>query len=220
MPDPPDYDAIERKEWEENARMVPCRLKKQEPNLLKRIKTFIWRFGFSDESIRYKIKTDKMFAAHFAKEPRRTGFHEKVAAEWLKKYASVSDFQILPKSGPNAFYLTSKGEIHKGKKEPLSKSLDFHWKTGEMEFFAAHKYTKEGGGNQDSQFNEMKQLLNNFKGAQEEDKVLIVIVDGPYYTDPRMDELSSFTRDCPPRSYACHIEDVPEILADYIPNGP
>ena len=215
MPEPPDYDAIERKEWIENARVVPDRLETCEPNLLKRIQTFVWRFGFSDSSIHKKIKDDEMFAAHFAKEPRRTGLHERVAAEWLRQWTSVSEFKILPKSGAKAFYITSDGEIRKGMKNAPSKSLDFYWETGNIKIFAAHKYTKEGGGNQDSQYNEMRQLLRNFQNARDRDKILIVIVDGPYYTDSKMSELFNSTRSHPPQSYACHIEDVPEILVDF-----
>jgi len=216
MLEPPDYDAIERKEWEDNAENVPSRLREQEPNLLKRIATFIARFGFSIESVHTKIETDTMFAAHFAKEPRRTGLHERVAAEWVEQWESVSNFKTLPKSGPDAFYITSDGEItHRRTENTPSKSLDFYWKTGETEFFAAHKYTKEGGGNQDSQFKEMKSLLRNFQNAVEKDKVLIVIVDGPYYTPSKMEDLSNSIRDRQPKSYACHIQDVPLILEEY-----
>ena len=71
-------------------------------------------------------------------------------------------------------------------------------------------------GNQDSQFKEMVTLLDHFHNSAEEEKALVIFVDGPYYTERRMNELLRFVRDRPPRSYACHIEDVPEILAEYV----
>ncbi len=216
MPEPPDYDAIERKMWRENAGAVFLRLREKDANILKRIRTFLWRFGFSKEEVQDKIEKDTMFAAHFAKEPRRTGLHEKAAAEWLRNLASVSHFTVLPKRKPRAFYITSDGEIREGMENPPSKSLDFYWRTGKTEFYASHKYTREGGGNQDSQFKEMKDLLRNFQRAATKNKVLIIIVDGPYYTDVKMEDLSRFVRDRSPRSHACHIENVPGVLAEYV----
>ena len=215
MREPPDYDAIEQDMWQQNASSVPCKLKAGDDSLLRKIETYIWRFGYPLKVVRKKILKDKMFAALFSKEPRRQGFHEKIAADWLKEEEGISGFEILPKSGKNAFYIDSDGEIRKGMKNPSSKSLDFHWTSGGIEFFAAHKYTKEGGGNQDSQFKEMKDLLSNFQKSAEIDNVLVVIVDGPYYTDSKMDELRRFLRDRPPKSYACPIQDVPGILREY-----
>ncbi len=216
MREPPDYDAIERNLWKQNAAAVSDCLENFERNLVNKIQTFIWRFGFSEEEVRKKINEDAMFAAHFAKEPRRTGFHEHVAADWLKEEKHISDFRILPKSGAEAYYVTRDGEIRKGMRNPPSKSLDFYWQTGNTEFFVAHKYTKEGGGNQDSQFKEMRDLLHHFQGSAEKDRVLLIIVDGPYYTSQKMSDLQRFLRSHPPRSYACPIEHVPDIIAEYV----
>lgn len=216
MREPPNYDAIELEAWKENESMVLERFEKRESNIMKRIHTFIWRFGFPRDKVHEKIATDRLFAAHFAKEPRRTKLHERAAAEWLQETPRISGFETLPTSGRNAFYITSDGEIRKGMRNPPSKSLDFRWRTGETEFFASHKYTKESGGNQDSQFKEMVTLLDHFHNSAEEEKALVIIVDGPYYMERRMGELLRFVRDRPPRSYACHIENVPQILAEYV----
>lgn len=212
---PPDYDAIEKKLWKKNAGEVNARLDDNDPDLLQRIKTFIWRFGFGEHKVREKIQADKMFASHFAKEPRRQGFHEKVAAQWIKELDAVDNFQVLPKYGKNAYYITSDGEIRSDMDSRPSKSLDFRWDTGRTKFFAAHKYTKEGGGNQDSQFLEMKNLLLKFMVGAAEGCVLLVIVDGPYYTETRMAELRHFARTNAPKSFAGAIQDVPSILSQY-----
>lgn len=210
---PPDYTALEREAWKKNASQVVARLDDEEPNLLKRIALFVRRFGFPVHEVRRKIRSDSMFRAHFAIEPRRQGFHEKVASKWIQSIPGVRDFRVLPKSGRNAFYITSDGEVRQGLRKPPSKSLDFTWRSNGLQFYAAHKYTLEGGGNQDSQFNEMRSLLEHFQKAHADpDTVLFVIVDGPYYTDAKMVQLRRFVRSSPPFSYAVPIEDLPGTL--------
>ena len=116
-------------------------------------------------------------------------------------------------------YITSDGEIQSGdilKHSKPSKSLDFMWLTGSTICYAMHKYTKEGGGNQDSQYKEMLALLRNFLPCEEEGIILMIIVDGPYYNSGKMRELRNNTRAHPPRSYAVHLEEVPDILDEYI----
>ena len=78
-----------------------------------------------------------------------------------------------------------------------------------------HKYTRDSGGSQDNQFWEMVRLLGQFMRCPDETCILLVIVDGPYYTERAMAELRRFTRDRPLRSYALHIQDVPSALAAY-----
>ena len=78
-----------------------------------------------------------------------------------------------------------------------------------------HKFTRDSGGSQDTQFKEMRELLQQFLRCPDETCILLVIVDGPYYTEARMADLRRYTRAYPPRSYAVHIQDVPAALADY-----
>ena len=151
---PLDYDAIESEMWKENATQVVSRLNKPDKDLLKRIQTYVTRFGYSAEAVESKIRDDEMFAATFAKEPRRTSFHERVAAEWLGDELGLA-IDILPRKGVRAYYISSDGIVFTGLGEDQnkpSKSLDFKWVQNGITFYAMHKYTKEGGGNQDSQF--------------------------------------------------------------------
>ncbi len=157
-----------------------------------------------------------MFAAWFAKEPRRTGMHELIAAEWIKTLPTVSAFRTLPKNGADSIYVTSDGNIHMGMiKNRPGKSLDFTWKTRETTCYAMHKYTKEGGGNQDSQFKEMVDLLRHFQSCNERKCALFVIADGKYYHGKKIAELQNHTRSQTPKSYAIPIEELPAILKNY-----
>jgi hypothetical protein len=203
--------------WKKNAKSVIKRLDCDDENLLKRITTFVSRFGFPTENVKDRIRTDNMFSAHFAKEPRRQGIHEKIAAEWLEKVGCVKNFKTLPKQGKNAWYITSDGNLQQGMKPAPSKSLDFKWESGEYLVFASHKYTKEGGGNQDSQFKEMRLLLEHFqKGAERDSVILLVIVDGPYYNSERMRNLKRFERVAAPISRALPIEQIPGFLEEVL----
>lgn len=217
MRNPPDYEGIEGKLWKDNAEEVVKRLDGEDEYLLKRISTFVSRFGYPTDNVKDKIRTDKMFSAHFAKEPRRQGLHEKIAAEWLKIENEIKDFKTLPKSGRNAWYVTSDGNLQQGMKPAPSKSLDFRWESGKYTVFASHKFTKEGGGNQDSQFKEMRLLLEHYqKGAEKDNIILLVIVDGPYYTETRMRDLRRFERAVSPISKALPIEQVPGFLKEIL----
>ena len=215
----PDYENIERAAWRKNAQEVISRLETGDSDLAKRIATFVDRFGYSRPEVEEKIVGDPMFAAHFAKEPRRTGLHQKEAAKWLQGLDAVSEFVTLPASGNRALYVTSDGEIQSGailKGSKPSKSLDFQWLTGSVVCYAMHKYTREGGGNQDSQYKEMRDLLRNFQSCSDRGCLLIVIVDGPYYSDRKMEVLRNDIRSRHPRSYAVHLAEVPAILDEYV----
>lgn len=214
MPEPPDYEALEQILWRKQAKEVIDCLDKDDENLLKKIQTYIWRFGYTEEEVRARIRRDEMFSAWFTKEPRRMKLHETIAADWLKRIELVFDFEDLPTGGKNAWYIATDGELRQGKKPAGVKSLDFGWNTGQYRVFASHKYTKESGGNQDSQFQEVQNMLRYFQqGAVDDHTVVIAIVDGPYYTPAKMSELHRFERSSKPISKALHIEEVPSFLA-------
>lgn len=211
---PPDYEKYEREQWKANAAEVPHEVKSRSDRLKERIRSFIARFGFAEADVEQKVREDEMFAAHFAKEPRRTGLHEVLAATWIKALPMVEDFHSLPKSGTNAIYVTGDGNImtlRTGAQRP-GKSLDFRWRTKGIVCYAMHKYTKEGGGNQDSQHKEMVAVLKNFMSCNEPGCALFIIVDGPYYQGKKLEELRTHTRDHLPRSYVLSIGDLPAIL--------
>lgn len=213
MHNPPDYEGLEQIAWRENAENVGVRLSSKDRYILKKIKTYMWRFGYSEEAIKGRIQSDIMFAAWFAKEPRRTKIHERIAAAWLEEIELISDFDDLPASGPDAWYIATDGELRQGKKPATVKSLDFRWQTGQYTVFASHKYTRESGGNQDSQFQEVQAMLKHFQQCGNNTGiVLLAIVDGPYYTETKMQQLRRFERTTAPISKALPIQDVPPFL--------
>ena len=214
-PAPPDWEKLEQKKWRANAKSVPQRLSQDDNGITKQISTYNWRFGHKVKAIKDKIKDDPMFAAHFAKDPKKQSMHEKIAEGYLRELIAVSGFVALPKSGNKAKYVTSDGEIRLGKDftgSKPSKSLDFEWQSHGLTCYASHKYTREGGGSQDNQYREQKKLLINFLGCEDKDVVLFAICDGAYYDNKKMEELTSQTRTLSPCSFAVHIEEVSDKL--------
>lgn len=213
---PPDWDAEEKRMWRENCELVAEEVEERAERLMKRVALFVWRFDYNQEDVLSKIRDDEMFAAWFAKEPRRQSPHERIAAGYLGQFPELIVFERLRQSGRNALYINRDGEIRKGEDiqgDKPSKALDFAWETPNgIRCYASHKYTREGGGNQDSQFIEQRRLLQNFQSRSTNDTVLFVICDGPYYDGARMSTLQAHCRTVSPLSYAVHIEEVPELV--------
>ena len=157
-------------------------------------------------------------AAVLAKEARRQNIHENAAAEYVGRMANARGFRKLSATGENATYINADGQvITKAQLGPAiqpSKAIDFRWQTGNITRYAVQKYTKESGGNQDSQFNEILRLLQNFQWRINNDTALFVLVDGPYYTEARLNQLRGLTRAQAPRSYVTSINGLAPILND------
>ena len=216
---PPDYDKVEKELWRKHGDEVIDQLENQDSGLLRRISTFCERFDFDKTEVCQKIKDDFMFACCFAKDAKKTGFEEKEAEKYLRMFPNlIRFFRVLPKSGKNAKYINQLGNITTGKKPVGIKSLDFTWMAGNTHIrcFAAHKVTRESGGAQDHQRNELIRLLQTFKRCNDEKTALFAICDGPYYDEQTLSMLREQVRKEPPYSFACPIGDVPQNVEKLI----
>ena len=216
---PPDYDKIEQQLWRKYGDEVRDLLENQDPGLVRRIQTFSNRFGFEETEVCEKINNDFMFACCFAKNATRTGFHEKEAEKYLRMFPNlIRSFRSLPASGKNAMYINRMGNIVPGKKPSEIKSLDFMWIAVDthIKCFAAHKFTREPGGSQDHQRNELIRLLQTFKNCNDKNTSLFAICDGPYYDARTLSILRQHVRTEPPYSFACPVGDVPKNVEKLI----
>ncbi len=213
---PPDYVTDEQNAWLANANAAYTN---SPPVSARRIKTYKEKFGYSTAIIKAEIAKNPMFAATFAQSPMSAAFEKPIAQRWLTQHLNLP----VPATGApaigtllhdqNALYVKDNGVITTvaSKRKP-SKALNFHWKTKNLDFYALHKYTPNNGGQQDTQLEQERKILENFNNSvhpENYNNVLIVIVDGKYYTDARMNELRALTRSTRPRSFAVHIQDVP-----------
>ncbi|MCY4404147.1 MAG: hypothetical protein OXD54_16400 [Candidatus Poribacteria bacterium] len=218
---PPDYDKVEKELWIKHRSEVRELLANQDPGLLRRIRTFCNRFGHEEAEVCDKINDDLMFSHCFAKDAGKTGFHQKEAAKYLCKFPHIiRDFKTLKASGKKARYIDQTGNIITGKKPTGIKSLDFTWIVGNTHIrcFAAHKVTREAGGAQDNQRNELINLLQMFKHNNNKKIAFFAICDGAYYDQRTLSMLREHVRNEPPYSFACPVGDVPHnvrnLLAD------
>ncbi|RKU27311.1 hypothetical protein C6497_11205 [Candidatus Poribacteria bacterium] len=218
---PPDYDKIEKELWIRHGAEVRDLLVGQDAGLMRRIRTFCSNFDFDEEIVSQKIHEDFMFACCFAKDAKKTGFEEKEAEKYLRMFPDlVRSFKVLPRSGKNAVYINESGEIINGNKPSGSKSIDFMWIAGDTSIrcLAAHKVTREAGGAQDHQRDELIRLLMAFQKCIENDIALFVICDGPYYTEQNLSKLLAQVRNQKPYSFASPIGDVPRNIRTLISN--
>lgn len=218
-PIPPDFEAIERQENQRNLRSMEREISRRSPRVRKRIQHFSSQFGVSEADFWRDLDANARgpLAAVLAKEARRQNIHENAAADYIKALESVSQFQKLKANGPDALYLNAEGRLVTGRslgRAPKpSKSIDFQWRTGQITCYAAQKYTKEVGGNQDNQFNELERLLQDFQNCRSDRIAFFVLVDGPYYTDTRIRQLRRLVRTEIPRSYVTGVAGIANVLA-------
>lgn len=193
-----DYEAEIKQKWQHN-------LEEFWDNPLARMdvaKSFAERKGLSEEVIRHWLCTNDFAAYYFAKDPAKQTSHQLIAGNWIKSLPFVTQFQTLPAGGDNALHIIG-GRVVKAidltnKNHP--KSIDFSWEVSfsdpsykKLQFYASHKYTKEGGGAQDNQFNDLYSFTEEASGLQKDNNTRILsLADGEFYNKQRKD--SSMTR--------------------------
>ena len=216
-----DFEANERQRNAENLADMAEEIAQRSDRLRTRILHFSAQFGIPEADFWRDLDANPTgpLAATLAREARRQNIHENAAAVFVEALPHVSDFRKLPSVGPNALYINRDGQILSGRQlagaPRPSKSIDFQWTTAGLTCYAAQKYTKAGGGNQDNQFNEIEQLLRNFQGRTNNGVALFVLVDGAYYDQARLARLQGLVRLQSPRSYVANVNDL-HVLLDEI----
>ena len=158
-------------------------------NLNTKIVNFSNNFDFYEKEVIEKIKRDRMFAANFIKSPSRQNFYETEALVFLNSMESVEKAEKLPASGAGAFYVVN-GILSHERPDKTYKSIDFRikMKNGKV-IYATHKYTKDEGGAQDNQKNDLLQFIQNARKYRKGEIVFAVIADGTYYDRHGREEL-------------------------------
>lgn len=161
------------------------------PEYMKKFKNYASKHRLPLNEIIEKVIEDDIVACFFIKDPQKQSIHEKTAARFITENKHVINFKKLPASGANSLFLHNGEIISKKEHDKLkltSKSLDFYWEVKVdnevLKFYATHKYTNEGGGAQDHQYNEIIGFLNNANQVKKSDVFFLAISDGDYYTNP------------------------------------
>ena len=220
LPPPLDFESIEHRQNLDNLAEMVDEIAERSERLRTRILHFSGQFDIPEDDFWRDLGTNPAgpLAAVLAREARRQNIHENAAADYVGALPLVAQFRKLPSSGPNAYYVNGDGQLVTrrqlaGASTP-SKSIDFQWRTGAITCYAAQKYTKVGGGNQDSQFNEVQSLLRNFLQRINNGVALFILVDGPYYDETRLAQLHALRRLQEPCSYVASVNQLLPILQD------
>jgi hypothetical protein len=115
-------------------------------------------------------------ASYFIKNPLKQNYIEKIVADLLNT-------KTLPQSGKNAIRFNDNGEITNKKEINTTKSADFKINNT----YITQKYTKDCGGSQDNQYNDVVSFL--IKGSIKH--YVAAILDGDFW-DSKRDELKQY----------------------------
>ena len=215
---PLDFDAVEHRLNLDNLRHMAEEIPARSDRLATRIAHFSELFDIPEEAFWIALEADPNgpLAAVLAREARRQRLHETAAAEYIEGMRHVDNFLRLPFSGRNTLFINPEGQlITRGElgAAPLpSEAIDFMWQTGDTTCYAAQKYTREGGGNQDTRFDQTLRLLRNFQNHLDRYSALFVLVDGPYFDETRLERLEELVRIERPRSYVTSINGLQPLL--------
>ena len=240
FPTPPDYEALEIIRRGHNCSKVAGDLECNNYKLNTKIDRFSRNFGYSFDSVKEKIKKDKMFAAHFAEDPTKQQFYQREASEYINKLDVINDFKSLITSWKKTWHIDKSGKIFYRNKQykksssnkellkkpnpsealDFSKALNFYWKISNYECYASYEYTKMPGGMQNRKYNSIKKALEYYKnGGSKENVIFFAICDGCYYKNDdskKLKELKEIMRTEKPKSYVLTSNEMYAVLKNIV----
>ena len=179
----PNYDKEFKKKIKTNLDEVIQLLGEREDGMQKKVATFSTNFDFKSKDVEAKIKKDRMFRAHFAKDPGRQNLYEKLAGQYIKSIKGVKNFEKL---GSNLKVILNGAVMTRAQLRQLggvdeAKTIDFEWYYHKHHFFASHKYTKGEGGGQGNQYKDVQIFIKQATPSTLKDTFFIAICDGNFY---------------------------------------
>ncbi len=154
-----------------------------------------WEGILTEEDIIKDFESTKTVPTFFAKDPSKQNLTEEIAKEFLSNFPEVKSVKILPKRGKGSWSIV-KGRLDytdnftKYQKAGI-KSIDFRIElVNGVIIFATHKYTKDTGGAQDNQANDLMSFAEQTVDYNSNEYRFAIICDGEYYTDSKIKEIS------------------------------
>lgn len=172
-----DYEKIKHEQFKENVKKLKSK------DVKDKIQSFSERSGYTVEEISKKIDEDEMFRWFFAKDPIKQNIHENTAIDFIKNINGVKEFK---KFGTNEAFVVNGGimlgsELKSKQIRPKTKSIDFYWKYKDVEYYASHKYTKDEGGGQTHQYNDLIKYIQECNNSSRKNTKFLAIADGKFY---------------------------------------
>lgn len=210
-------------------------------DLRTKIKNFADRNGLGEKDVFDSMKNNQILACAFSYDALRQNVPERAFGEYMKqfccpqskskrdafrkkKHFALDGFRKMPQGGKGAllFYEQPDGSLRigMGDAKPGEKtalpSIDFYGKyvcgNKKLRFYISHKYTKDDGGQQNSQFYELRTFVKETSKIQNENYAFIAVADGNYYIKPRktgITRLDTLVEECSSRQVkACTSRDI------------
>jgi hypothetical protein len=169
-------------------------------DLIKRIETFRKTLTeqeqeeISVDDILQKIQTDTTIRAFFRKTTIRQNIGELTQIEWIKR--TVPDTVKL-NADVGGKYLSG-GEMHvavSGVPRPENSTKTFDTESPSTKTYGILKLTKQAGGSQDNQYNDVKTFIRHivsyFEAHEDATEKFKFYLDGAYYTPKKRAELKT-----------------------------
>lgn len=140
------------------------------PDYTYKIRNYCNKYNFDIKEVQQRILTDDIIASFFIKDPFKQNFIENLISNLL-------GIKRLPQMGKNCIRFDREGNICSEKSIAMTKSVDFIIKDA----FITQKYTRNQGGAQDNQF----QDVINFLNAGSIKNKVGALLDGEYWEEKR-----------------------------------
>jgi hypothetical protein len=172
---------------------------RRDPKLIERIENFrnekmslSEREETSTDDILQSIRTDSVYQAIFRKDPVRQSIHEKTQIEWIQRVYPDA-YKLNPNIGGKCLWNNTLYHISSGRPTDATKSFDIF--TPSRNAYGVLKYTSVPGGAQDNQYADVKHFITQAIGGYTGPEIFEFYLDGPYYTESKIDELKSMIPD-------------------------
>lgn len=185
----------------------------------RKLKRAAEKRGVTPEEVLAVIRDSRLYRAEFIKDPKRQNLYEKIAAAAIQSMPGVEEFKHhgTNETGLVGGVPTDRRAV-RGDRAGAAKTIDFSWACGEFEYYASHKYTKESGGAQDNQHNDLLAFIEEANKNCDPKRRFVAIADGEYY-DPggargnvkKIDVLRQ-KADCRKGVYAVRINELVDLM--------
>lgn len=151
---------------------------------LQKISSFAQRFDADPVEVTKDVLTSKSaWIAIIAKNSSRQDYYEDTLVEFLSHNKNIKNVTKLAKTGPTSLTLIN-GKLVENTRHDKLKTLDIEFEThAGLKGYIIHKYIKESGGHQDSQYVDALESIKQQRAKN--DFIVAGILDGKYFTSGR-----------------------------------
>ena len=191
-----DYQSVFNRKRQENLQIVKSQIRDGvvvDEELSKKISNHVERWSgiITEEDVINDFMRTRTVPTFLAKDPGKQNLTEQIAKEYLERFPEIETVNILNKSGHNSWCIIE-GRLDLRDNFTASqikghKTIDFKIKlTNGKYIMAAHKYTKETGGAQDNQRNDLLNFAKNADQYTGNEYLFAAIGDGEYYSENKL----------------------------------